>query len=800
MSLDNKVGKELYEFGPFRVDAEREILFRAGEPVALPPKTFQVLLVLIRHNQEIVTKDDLMKEVWPETFVEEANLSRNVFLLRKALGESPQDHRYVLTVPGRGYRLAESVRLVPDGAMSIVSASQSKVQIQVEESTRWPWFVGVAVLLLLVIGGMVWSGKNRTPALTAKDTLVLADFSNSTGDSVFDATLRQGLSVQLQQSPYLSLVSDEHIQRTLKLMGQPQGAHLTSEIARGVCERTGSAAVLEGSIASLGSAYVLGLRAIDCRSGEVLDEEQAQALRKEDVLNVLSQIVSNFRQRVGESLTTVQKHSTPLPEATTLSLEALRAYSLGWNSLFGPAGEAEALPFFKRAVEIDPNFASAYAMLGRIYFTLGESGLATENLTRAYQLRDRTSDPERYFIISNYEWQVTGNLEKTRQALELWAEAYPRHEGPFSLLSFLYQALGKNDKSAEAGEKAVHLNPDSVPGNANLAWAYVFEDKLPQAEDVIRRATDRKLEFPDLYILLYDIAFLKNDPAGMQRAAAMAEGKSGAEHWITQRQSCVLAYSGRLKEATSVSRRAAQLAQQAGQTERAALYLAAIATREALIGNKSEASRWATAALNISTARDVKYGAAFAFALAGEEARVLSLLKSLEESYPEDTYVKFVYVPTLRAILAENHRNYAEAVEQLESEAPYDLEIPGTWAGFFGDMYPVYVRGLAYLGMNQPQEAFAQFQKIIDHRGIVGSDPVGALAQLQMARALAAAGDKQKSKALYDTFLRTWKNADSDVAIFKKAQSEFGRLATEPPRLGLADDAGAPGSRTSSGR
>jgi len=768
MSSDAK-GKELYEFGPFHVDAEREILLRAGEPVALPPKTFQVLLVLIRHQQEIVTKDDLMKEVWPDTFVEEANLSRNVFLLRKALGESPQDHRYILTVPGRGYRLAESVRTLPGGEMSIVAATQSKLQVQVKETTRWPWVLAAAVVVSVAIGSALWAARHRPATLSAKDTVILADFTNSTGDPVFDSTLRQGLSVQLQQSPYLSLISEERVQRTLQLMGQPPGAHLRPEFQRGACERTGSAAVIEGSIASLGSAYVLGLRAKDCRTGDVLEEEQAQAARKEEVLNVLSLIAGKFRQRLGESITMVQKHGTPLPEATTPSLEALHAYSLGWNSMFGPSGEGEALPFFKRAVEIDPDFASAYAMLGRIYMTLGESALSTENLTKAYQLRDRTTDRERYFIVSNYEWQVKGNLEKTRQTLELWAETYPRDTAPFALISYLYQLLGKNDKSAEAGEKAVQLDRDSVPGYANLAWAYVLDDKLPQAEDAIRRANERKLEFPDLYLLLYDIAFLKSDEAGMQHAAAMAEGKSGAEHWITQRQSCVLAYSGQFQKARSMSRRAAQLAEQAGQKERAALYLAAIATREALVGNRAEASRWATASLQLSANRDVEYGAAFAFAFIGEENRVLPIISDLEKRFPDDTEAKFVYVPSLKAILANNHGDFAQAIEQLELEAPYDLGIPGTWAGFFGDMYPVYVRGLAYLGLHQPHEAAAQFQKIIDHRGIVGSDPVGALAHLQLARASTGSN----AKSLYDNFLKNWASADPDISILKHARSEY---------------------------
>ena len=365
----NQKSKELYEFGPFRVNPEKEILLRAGEPIQLTPKTFQILLVLVRHSNEVVTKEDLMKTVWPDTFVEEANLSRNIFMLRKALGERPQDHRYIVTVPGRGYRLAENVHLVPEHELSIVAANHSKVQVQVEETRPWGWIALAAILLVGVAAGAFRFFWHRPTVLSEKDTVVLADFANSTGDPVFDGTLRQGMAVQLEQSPFLSLVSEQRIRHTLRLMGRPADAPLTPELAREVCERTGSAAVLEGSIASLGSQYVLGLRAKNCRTGDILDEEQVQAAKKEDVLNALSQIASRFRTRVGESLATVEKHSTPLAEATTPSLEALKAYSAAWQVYF-----SSGLPpcaAFQRAIEIDPQFAMAHASLGRVYAEFG---------------------------------------------------------------------------------------------------------------------------------------------------------------------------------------------------------------------------------------------------------------------------------------------------------------------------------------------------------------------------------------------------------------------------------------------
>ena len=688
-----KLTKELYEFGPFRADPDKELLLRAGEQVPLTPKAFQILLVLLRSNRELVTKDELMKNVWPDSFVEEANLSRNVFLLRKALGEDSSEHRYIITVPGRGYRLAENVRVVPEHEISLVAASHSKVQVRVQESRPWPRIAIATALVVLLSAAAFLMFRPHPPVIGEKDTVVLADFANSTGDPVFDGTLRQGLSVQLQQSPYLSVISNERIQHTLRLMGSAPDTRLSSRVARDVCARTQSAAILEGSIASLGKQYVIGLKASNCRTGDVFDEEQAQASRKEDVLPVLAQIASKFRTRVGESLSTVEKHNTPLIEATTGSLEALQAYSLGWQHLFGADGAADALPYFKRAVELDPNFVSACAMIGRVYGDMGESALSAEYLTKAYLLRNRTSDRERFFITVNYELQVTGDIDKARQAAEVWAQTYPRDLGPRTLLSFLYQQLAKYDKSAEAGKAAIAIDPDAVPAYANLAWAYVLLDKYKEAEATVQLALDRKLDFPDLYLLRYDLAFLKGDEAGMQLAAAEAVGKAGAEHWLLQRQSCVLAFSGRLREAEVASRTAARLAEQANQRERAALYLAAIASRQAMIGNASAATQAAESALKLNTGRDVEYGAAFAFALSRQDSKAAALITDLERRFPLDTYVKFTYVSTIHAVIAMNRGDSAKAIEALQSASSFDSAIEGTWPGFFGQMYPVYVRG-----------------------------------------------------------------------------------------------------------
>ena len=388
-SVDSKP-RQLYEFGPFRLDPDKELLLREDENVLIAPKAFQVLLVLIRHNNQVVTKDDLMKTVWPDTFVEEANLSRNIFLLRKALGDNSQD-KYIVTVPGRGYRFAEDVQLVPDREVNIVAASHSNVEVLVEETRPWAWIAAAAILLVVVVAGAWKLFLHRAQVLTPKDTVVLADFTNSTGDTVFDGTLRQGLAVQLAQSPFLSMISDERIQQTLRFMDKPADTPLTPQIAREICERTASAAALEGSIANLGTKYVLGLKAINCRNGETLDEEQVQAARKEDVLDALTLIASNFRSRVGESISTIRAHDIPLEQATTSSLEALQNYTSGL-SIMGQGHFRAAIPLFERAIAIDPNFAMAYYLRGVAYEQIGDMERGAENAKRAFALVDRVSE------------------------------------------------------------------------------------------------------------------------------------------------------------------------------------------------------------------------------------------------------------------------------------------------------------------------------------------------------------------------------------------------------------------------
>ena len=660
----------------------------------------------------------------------------------------------------------------PDSAPVAVSA---KTRAPTGNAKRWRVIVPAAVAVLaLSVGAYFYF--HRTPKLTDKDTIVLADFTNTTGDAVFDGTLRQGMAVQLEQSPFLSLISEQRIQQTLRLMGQSADARLTPEIAREVCERTASAAVLDGSIASLGSQYVLGLSAKACPTGDVLAEEQVQAARKEDVLIALGQIASKFRTRVGESLTTVEKHNTPLAEATTPSLEALKAYSEGWKILFSTSPGA-AVPFFKHAIEIDPKFAMAYAALGRMYGDIGESGIAADYTRKAYDLRERTSEPENYFISTSFPMVVTGNMEKAEQSCELWIQAYPRSEFPHSMLSgIIYPVFGQYEKGVEEGREAVRLNPDNPISYSTLMFSHIALNRLDEAKATYGQALERKLNHPLFHLALYQIAFLQNDAEGMAQQVAWSAGKFGIEDSLLGLEADTAAYSGRLRKAREFSRRAMESAERAEEKEAAATYSAGSGLREALFGNADEARRRSALAIQRSAGRDVQYGAALALAYAGNDERPRALTDDLGKRFPEDTIVQFNYLPTLHAKLAISKGNASEAFESLRAAAPYELGVSTASVYGWTALYSVFVRGEAYLAAHQGSAAAAEFQEILDHRGIVVNELIGALAHLQIGRAYAMTGDTTKAKAAYKDFLTLWKDADPDIPILKEAKAEYAKL------------------------
>ena len=641
---------------------------------------------------------------------------------------------------------------------------------------RWKATVLPATAVVMLAAGAYFY-LHRAPKLTDKDTIVLAEFKNKTDDPVFDDTLREGLAVQLEQSPFLSLISDQRIQRTLRLMSQPADARLTPEVAREICERTGSAAFLEGSISRLGAQYVLWLSAKSCTTGAVIDEEQASADRKEDVLNSLSRIASQFRKKAGESLAAIEKHSTPLEEATTSSLEALEAYTAGHNANY-TKGPESAIPHFKRAIAIDRQFAMAHGMLGFMYTNLGETDMGAVSTRRAYQLRDRASEREKFFISFLYDRQVTGNLKKGQQTLESWAQTYPRDGLPLGLLAgWVTIGSGEYEKGIQAAQKAIGLDPDNPYGYVSLAIHNIRLDRFVEAGSALQRATQGKLENPEFLVDRYYLAFFKGDRAGMEREVTLAGGNPGAEDLLSGQQALVLARSGHIEHAAMMWQRAITLAQQIGHGEKAALYETSAAVCEAHFGNAAAAKRRALAALKIARGRDVEYAAAFALALSGDSSAAQTLADDLGKRFPEDTPVQFEYLPTLGALFALARNDPSNAIELLHPALAYDYAVPGTaFTAKYGGLYPAYVRGKAYLASRQGAEAAAEFQKILDHRGVVGADPIGALAHLPLGRAFALSGDKTKAKAAYQDFLALWKDADPGIPILAQAKAEYARL------------------------
>jgi serine/threonine protein kinase/tetratricopeptide (TPR) repeat protein len=657
---------------------------------------------------------------------------------------------------------------------------QSSAELQQELAAVTPARHGVRVAIagaaVLAISVFAYSYFFRAPKLMPKDRIVLADFENKTGDAVFDQTLRHGLAVQLEQSPFFALVSDVSIRQSLRFMNRSPDTPLTLEVAREVCERTGGVAVLEGSIASVGSQYVLVLRARKCGSGEALAQEQAVAGKKDEILNVLSRITTRIRNRLGESLATIQEHSPPLEQATTSSLEALKAYGAGRVAIFKRGGGPASIPHFQEAIAIDPQFAMAHAQLGFMAWNMGQTDLGANEVRIAYGLRDRVSDREKRYITMLYDREVTGNLQKEMQTLDAWLQIYPRDTDAMAIVGgWAAQGTGQYERGIQAGNDVLRMDPNMTFGYT-AAIHYLSLDRLAEAEDILRRAAERRLELPEMLVTRYYLAFLKDDLPGMQREIARAPGQLAVD-WMFHHQALVLAHSGRMQQARTMWEHAVALAQQAERREDAAIYRAAEAVCDAHFGYAAEARTRARSALDLAKGRDVEYAAAFALASSGDTAGSEAVAKNLAERFPEDTPVQFEYLPTLRALLALHNQVPSQAIERLQVARPYDLAMPGTsFFARFGGLYTAYVRGEAYFAAGRGQEAAVEFQKVLDHRGIVFADPIGALAHLQLGRAYRVQGDMAKAKSAYQRFLTLWKDADADLPVLKRARAEYAKL------------------------
>jgi len=671
--------------------------------------------------------------------------------------------------------------LPASGSSSALAPSPSSSAVKVGEfpvAGRKLWRVLVPAALILVAvaiaGAFYFRSGQTTHRLTEKDSIVLAEFTNTTGDPVFDGTLRQGLSAQLEQSPFLNLLSDERVAQTLALMAQPKDARLTRELAREVCQRTGSAASIEGSISSLGSQYVVGLKAVNCRSGDVLANEQSTASGKEQVLKALGETATKIREKLGESLASVQKYDEPAENVTTPSLEALQAYTLGYQVEIVKNDNPGAVAFFQRAVSLDPNFAMAYARLGNSYSNMGQTARGAENTRKAYELRERVGEREKLYIASHYETNAIGNLEAARKTCELWAQTYPHDAIPPAVLSAIYSNLGDYDKGLAASQESLKRNPGSGLGYGNLVNSYLNVNRLDEARTTAQEAQAHNLDSPAIHFLLYSINFLQHDAAGMAHEVAGLMGKPGFEDAMLYNESDTAAYAGQFAKARELTRRASDSAQRADEKETAADYVAEAAVREALGGNMSTAKQQAQAALALSSGRDVEALSAIALGMAGDAPQATRLADDLAKRFPEDTIVKFEYLPMVRSAAALQAGSATKAIDALAPAAPYELGTTTQNLGFA--LYPVYLRGEAYVAAHQGSTAAAEFQKILDHPSVVLNEPIGALTHLGLARAYALSGDTTKAKTAYQNFFALWKDADPEIPILKQAKAEYAKL------------------------
>jgi eukaryotic-like serine/threonine-protein kinase len=764
-------GKDLYEFGPFRLDAAQRLLSRDDHPILLQPKAFETLLVLVRNSDRVVMKEELLNAVWADTFVQESNLTQNIFVLRKALGDDDGEarRRYIVTVPGRGYRFAEKVRTVA-APEQVLPDEPAAVQPRWRASRAI--VVAVLAVAVLALSVLAYLHFRRTPKLVSNDTVVLSEFANMTGDPVFDGTLRQGLFIQLEQSPFLNLLSDQRVAQTLSLMALPKGTRLTPELAREVCQRTGSAAVLSGYIAAVGTRYLLTLHAVNCSNGEVMASTETQASDKNHVLDALGKITAEMRTRLGESLASVQKLDAPLESVTTPSLEALQAYSLGHQAESQGRGP-EAVTFYQRAVNLDPRFAQAYVSLGVSYFNADEASRAAENIQKAYDLREGVSQREKLGIAALYDAVVTRDFEAARKSYAISTEIYPNDARAMTNLGTVYTYLGEYGASLAAHQKAMKLNPGAGNNYPNLVIAYTHTNQLAEAKAVAQAAKAHNLDSVAIHGDLYLVDFLQHDAAGMAQEAALA-AQPGWEDVILYYQSDTAGYGGQFALARQLTRRAADAAARSDKKETMAAFEAEAAMREALIGNSTLAKQQAGGALALSTGRDVTAMSALAFALGGDSARATRLADDLEKRFPQDTIVRFNLLPAIRAGIALDGGKADKALEVLATGARYEMAQTAEDLNFV--LYPVYLRGEAYLAGKQGTAAATEFQKIIDHPGLVQNELIGALAYLGIGRAYSLTHETSKAKAAFEQFFLVWKDADSDIPILKQARMEYGRM------------------------
>ena len=818
--------QKLLRFGSFELNLATEELRKNGIPLKLSPQPFRILALLASSSGQIVTREEIRQQVWGgETYVDfEHGMNQCIKQIRTVLGDNTDNPVYVETLPRKGYRFlapvsaktiaaqptvvesqsglrsalpatagAAPVAMVDPGkatallpsevATPAIVASSAPAAVAVElapavaslpATTRprnWLRLTLVTVMVIALIAGIVYWHSQRASALTEKDTIVLADFNNTTGDAAFNDTLKQALAIQLEQSPLLTVLSERKVIETMRLMNRPADQRITKEVAAEVCLRNNSKLLLEGSIAAIGDHYLITLKATNCQTGDSIASAVAEAENRNQVVKVLGEVGNQLRKKLGESRPSVEKFNTPLERATTSSLEALVAFTQAQKML----SQASAIPYLKRALEMDPNFARAYASLGAVYHNLGDTKSEIENLNKAYELRDRVSQREQLQFEGYHYMLVTGQMEKAIETYSEWIQTYPEDPKPHATLGFIYTQLGRYKKAEIEMLEGIRLSGHS---DYNLIGVYVCLNRLDDAQALLEQAR-RRDDSPFLRELTYSLAVLRGDNAAMQEQLAWAMGRPGEEDRLLSAQSDTEAYYGRIAKARQLSAGAVQSAKHAEVQEAAAEWRANEALREAETGNSVGARQRAAEALALNPEPDVEVKAALALARAGDAGRAQKLVDKLNHELPLDTMTQNYWLPTIRAAIELGKFNPSEVIDILKVTTPYELGSTTAGVAAFGSLYPVYIRGQAYLQAGQGQQAAVEFQKMLDHRGIIGNFALGALAHLQLGRAQAMIGDQQAARKSYQDFFALWKDADPDVPFLEQAKAEYAKLATQ---------------------